>query len=93
MQFAGYQQITSVTTGTVLTIPTGARGALIQAEAQNVRWRADGTASTAAVGMILYSGDPPTDFSECIQQPTQGLAKMQFIQTTAGAILNVHYYY
>lgn len=59
--------------------------ALIQAEAQDIRWTDDGeTVPTAAIGMLLkantvleYEGD---------------LSKFQFIQTTAGAILNVSFY-
>lgn len=80
----GYQQITSLGTATGLTVPTGARWAVLQAEAQTLRWRDDGTSPTATVGMPLevadehvYKGDLPT---------------IEVIETTAGGILNVSYY-
>ena len=80
----GYQQITVLTASTALTVPSGAVWALIQPEAQAVRWRDDGTAPTAAVGMPLavgttlqYSGD---------------LSAIRFIEQVAGGKLNVTYY-
>ena len=80
----GYQQITSLSSSTALTVPDGATLALIVPEAQTVRWRDDGVAPTASVGMpvaalssMSYDGD---------------LKKIRFIAATAGAILNVSYY-
>ena len=81
----GFQQYTSTGTAFALSpIPTGARIALIQSEAQVMRWRDDGTGPTATVGMNLpvgsaleYDGD---------------LTALRFIAATAGAILNVSYY-
>lgn len=80
----GYQQITSLSASTALTVPTGATMALIIADTQGVRWRDDGTAPTASVGMPLavgvslsYDGD---------------LKAIRFIQQTASATLNVSYY-
>ena len=88
----GYQQITSLGSATALTIPQkdlnglagSARIAIITAESQAVRWRDDGVAPTASVGMplaggvtLLYDGD---------------LSKIQFIEQTAGAKLNITYY-
>jgi hypothetical protein len=65
-------------------IPDGAIRALIQAESQDLRWRDDGTAPTATVGMTLkvntvleYDGD---------------LEKIQFIQAAAGGIVNASVY-
>jgi len=81
----GYQQLTSVPTTTALTVPAGTRMALIQAEAQNVRWRDDGTASTATVGMRLFAG-------ETLRYDAGQIAALQFIQETGTAILNVSYY-
>ena len=90
----GYQQIPAggLAAATKLTLPT-LTGALagfnvtyiiIQAEAQVVRWRDDGVAPTATVGMQIavggeldYTGDPST---------------IQFIQAAAGGILNVSYF-
>jgi len=88
----GYQQITSLSAATALTLPqtdkNGLRAtpsvAYITPETQAVRWRDDGTDPTASVGMPLavgvtleYDGD---------------LSKIRFIEQTASAKLNVSYY-
>ena len=80
----GYQQITSLGSSTALTVPVGATMALIVADTQAVRWRDDGTAPTASVGMPLavgvslsYDGD---------------LKAVRFIQQASSATLNVSYY-
>lgn len=43
----------TLTTGTTLTVPQGARWALICAEGQVVRWRDDGVSPTQTIGMPL----------------------------------------
>jgi hypothetical protein len=58
---------------------------LMQAEAQNLRWRGDDVAPTTTVGNILYAGttllyDGP-------------LNRIRFIAATGGGILNVQYLY
>ena len=80
----GYQQITSLTSSTALTVPAGASLALIVPETQNVRWRDDGVDPTASVGMLVpanssmsYDGD---------------LKAIRFIAVASGAVLNVSYY-
>ncbi len=86
----GYQQIPTATlaAATGLTVPSSgnikARIAILQAEAQTLRWRDDGTDPTATVGMPLEVGD---EF-----EYTGDLGKIKFIQTAAGGILNVSYY-
>ena len=89
----GYQQITSLSSATSLTIPskdpvTGQKIqptlAVIIAETQGVRWRDDGTAPTATVGMPLAVGVPLN-----YDGP---LANIQFIEQTASAKLNISYY-
>ena len=88
----GYQQITSLSSSTALTVPsTNAEGtackpraALIVAETQGVRWRDDGTAPTASVGMPLAAGDPLFYDGD--------LTKIRFIEQTGSATLNVSYY-
>lgn len=88
----GYQQITSLSASTGLTLPTtDATGlncapafALIIAETQGVRWRDDGVAPTASVGMPLAVGIP--------LQYDGDLSKIRFIEQTAGAKLNISYY-
>ena len=69
---------------TGLTIPVGATVALIQAETHDVRWRDDGTAPTASVGMYLGQG--------ATLPYTGNLNAVQFIQVSAGAKLNISYY-
>ena len=88
----GYQQITSLSSAQTLTVPaTDKNGmnqkptfALIVAETQNVRWRDDGTAPTASVGMPLVAGVP--------LQYDGDLTKIQFIEQSASAKLNISYY-
>lgn len=83
-QCLGYQQITSLSASTALTVPPGATMALIVAETQAVRWRDDGTAPTASVGMPLATG---------VSLSYDGdLRTIRFIQQTASATLNVSYY-
>lgn len=82
----GYQQIAlSAVTPSFLTVPKDANFAMIIPEAQAIRYRDDGVAPTAIVGMpisanqiIAYDGD---------------LKAVQFIAVSAGAILNVLYYF
>lgn len=80
----GYQQITSLAAAASLTIPSSATGALIEAETVDVRWRDDGTAPTASIGMLLPAGSARTFIGD--------LAALQFIQTQASSILNISYY-
>ena len=88
----GYQQITSLSAAGGLTVPTvDSSGnkqqptfALIIAETQAVRWRDDGTAPTASVGMPLAVGVP--------LQYDGDLTKIRFIEQTASAKLNISYY-
>ena len=80
----GYQQITSLSSATGLTVPQGATLALIVLETQNVRWRDDGTNPTASVGMPIFVGASLSydgDFN-----------KIKFIEETASAKLNISYY-
>jgi len=80
----GYEQITSISAAKGLTPPTGATIALIEAEAQAVRYRDDGTDPTTTVGMPVAVG---TSFWYA-----GTLSAIQFIEQTSGAILNVSYY-
>jgi hypothetical protein len=80
----GYQQITGLNTVKSLTVPAGARIAIVQAEDQPVRWRDDGSNPTASVGVRLVADE------ELIYAGK--LAKLRFIETTASAKLNVAYY-
>jgi hypothetical protein len=82
---AGYVQVTGLAAAKGIgPVPAGARRAIVQAEAQAVRWRDDGTAPTASVGMTLAVGTSLTF--------EQRLDLLSFIEQVAGAKLNVTYY-
>jgi hypothetical protein len=88
----GYQQITSLSASTALTVPQRDLGglagtpriAIITPEAQAVRWRDDGVAPTASVGMPLAAG--------VTLQYDGDLSQIRFIEQAGGAKLNVTYY-
>jgi len=88
----GYQQISSLSAAASLTVPTvDVNGlackpsiAIITPETQGVRWRDDGVAPTASVGMPLAAG--------VSLQYDGDLTKIQFIEQTASAKLNISYY-
>lgn len=88
----GYQQITSLSSATGLTVPQyDLNGlsckpslAIITCETQGVRWRDDDVAPTATVGMPLAAG--------VTLQYDGDLTKIKFIEQTASAKLNVSYY-
>lgn len=80
----GYQQIGTLTTAQSLTVPAGAISALIVCEAQAVRWRDDGVAPTASVGMPLAVG--------AYLELSGDLSGVKVIEQTAGGKLNVTYF-
>ena len=81
---AGFSQLTSLATATGVNAPKEAKAAIIQAETQNIRWRDDGTAPTASVGMQLASG---SSFLF-----TGNLQALQIIEETASAKANISFY-
>lgn len=81
----GYQQYTSLSSATNLTgYPDGATIAEIIVEAQGIRYRDDGTAPTASIGMPVVAGNA--------FQYSGDLSAIQFIAQVSGAIINVSYY-
>lgn len=80
----GYQQITDLAASTALTVPATASIALIQAEAGDARWRDDGVAPTAAVGMLLFDG------AELMYNGD--LSAVRLIKVTAGTKVNISYW-
>lgn len=83
----GYQQVAAGGLASAVPlpgIPPGVRMVQVCVEAQAVRWRDDGVAPTAAIGMPLASGT-------CMiySGPANALS---FIQQVAGAVLDVAYY-
>ena len=84
----GYQQITSLGFSTALTLPDPTvcvpTLAVITPEAQAVRYRDDGTAPTASVGMPV---------AVAVTLSYEGaLSAIRFIEQTSGAKLNISYY-
>ena len=80
----GYQQITSLSAASGLTVPNGATYALIVPDTQTVRWRDDKVAPTATVGMPVAAG--------VAFEYDGDLNSIKFIESTASAKLNVSYY-
>lgn len=88
----GYQQITTLTSATGLTVPSvDVNGlsckpslAIITAETKGVRWRDDGVDPTSTVGMPLAAGTT--------LQYDGDLTKIKFIEQEASAKLNISYY-
>jgi hypothetical protein len=84
----GYQQL-AVNTAQSLTVPAACKGgaalAVIKAEAQALRYRDDGTAPTATVGMPVGVGDAPIQYEGTV-------TALQFIAQTSGGIVNVLFY-
>lgn len=82
----GYTQITSLASATGIgPVPIDAIMALIEVEGAAVRYRDDGSAPTASVGMPLVPGQ---EFSYSVVDFTQ----IEFIQQSSGAILNISWY-
>ena len=79
----GYQQLT-VTTVESLTVPPGATCAVITAEMTAVRYRDDGTAPTASIGMPLAIGQ--------VLEYGDTLSALKFIAQSAGGVIDISYY-
>jgi hypothetical protein len=81
----GYQKITPLSTpAKALTVPARCRSVMLKCETQSVRWRDDGTDPTSSDGFLLDSGE---EFFY-----TGKVAKLRFLEVTAGAVLHVNYY-
>lgn len=85
----GYCQIASIDASTALSacaggVPTGANFAVIQPEAQAIRYRDDGTAPTTTVGYPVAVG---ASFTR-----SGNLSNVRVISATSGAKLNVLFY-
>jgi hypothetical protein len=93
----GYCQLTSVASATALSACTGgipnvpgslrpANVAVIRTETQPIRYRDDGTAPTAAIGQPVLVADQPLVY-------VGTLSKVQVIQQSASATVDVLFYY
>lgn len=70
-----------------LSLPLHARGILIQAVSQNIRFTMDGTTPTASTGFQIVAGDPPV-FIELTQN---NRLVLKFIREASGAVLEYEY--
>ena len=85
----GYQQLTNLSSAQALVLPPtspvgSVRGAIVQVSGQAVRWRDDGTAPTATVGMTIPVGGELRFDGD--------LSKVKFIEAAAGAVMDVTIY-
>jgi len=83
----GHQQVTGLSATKTLTLPSGTRMALLQAETQDIRYTLDGTTPSSTNGLLLTAGDYPTPVTV-----EAGLPDAKFIETTASAKLNATYF-
>lgn len=83
----GYQQVVAGGADAAFTptIPDGTEYIEVVATAQAIRWRADGTTPTAAIGMPVPVGTPVIFYF-------QSLPLLKLIAQTAGAALDITYY-
>jgi hypothetical protein len=80
----GYQQLTSLTGSTAFTsVPAGTIYAVVSVETQAIRWRDDGVAPTASVGMPVAAG---SSFAY-----TTNFIGFRIIQQAASATVDVYF--
>lgn len=79
------QLSTALSAPTPLTVPKGARYALIQAHTHNVWWTDDGSIPSSTNGFVLAPDVEPQGF-------VGDLSTLQFLESTSGASLSVGYY-
>lgn len=87
LAYKDYEKITTLTAAVGLTLPSGpsVNYVLIEVEGQDVRYKGDGTDPTAALGGLMKANT---------QYEYEGnLGALKFIEVTAGAILNVTYFF
>lgn len=81
----GYVQLTPVSSATPIgTVPAGTQYCIIVPEAQDVRFRDDGTNPTAGAGQYLEAKKPFRYDGK--------VDKLIFIEVTASAKVNITYY-
>lgn len=81
----GHTTYTPGATAATVYIPLQARGILMQALTQNVRFTLDGTNPTASSGFQLKAGDPP------IYIELDSRVFLKVIRETAGAVLEYEF--
>ena len=80
----GYHQLAAGDMTSVTSVPGSGSVVMIQAEAQNVRYRPDGIDPTSTVGILLAAGETHT-----INIGAGNIASIRVIEAASGAILNV----
>lgn len=80
----GYEALVP-TSATALTVPLGAKYALITTEVQACRFTDDGTTPTVAVGLLLKVTDPPLFYAG-------NLNAVRIMNAVGGALVKVLYY-
>lgn len=83
----GYQQIIGAAAAVAATVPAGTTVMVVTVETQAVRYRADGTNPTSAVGVPIGVGSSWTFKGTQAQ-----LLAIKFIEQAASATLNFDYY-
>lgn len=68
-----------------LSLPLHARGILMQAITQNIRYTLDGSTPTASSGYQLLASDPPLYI-----EITKGM-RLRFLREASGAVLEYEY--
>lgn len=81
----GYHQLAAGDLTTAVSCPGTGSVVMIQAEAQNIRYRLDNVNPTATVGKLLAAGECHT-----IVIGAGNISKIKVIEAAAGGILNVH---
>lgn len=86
LQCIGFEQ-KSVAAVAALSVPdTACLEVLVQAEGGDIRWRADGTAPTTSIGMLLRDGET------MIVSGFKAIAALKFITVGAAGAVNVSYW-
>lgn len=80
----GHEQI-APTSSTGLTVPVGAKFALMSASVQGIRFTDDGTAPTLTLGVVIPVGAAPMWYAG-------NLSSLLFFNDVAGGLLDVLYY-
>ena len=83
-EVVGYYQLAAGDMAAAISVPGTGSAVTIQAEAQNVRYRADGEDPTNTVGVLLAAGE-----SHTLMVGNGNIQTIRVIQAAGGAILNV----
>lgn len=83
-----HQTDTTISSATVLTLPSGANGVLLQCTGQNVRYTLDGTTPTSTVGFVLVANASPVLITfpnddtvvTVIESAASGAIQFQFVR-------------